>query len=311
MGTWGTGLYSNDQAMDIRDAAQLVFSKFSPEHGTQRIADYYLNNIAADDMDQLAEFWYALADWQWNKGILQPIVKATALDLLSKNAGMEIWIEEGNKKDIRARQSVLQKLKEKLTTPPPAPKKISSGELKPQYKIGQILTTKLDFDVDLSYVTENYKQYIADSFVTKISKGYYIAMICVAHDEHKTEHPLGDSVDVVSSFAFYDYAEKRMPTVDELKTLGFLNMADYDFEKEDFRFYNELQTKYFLYGAAFFYPKKNYLKLAVSQDEVNRFQKIIDTYSVRGHQMSEIGLAISYETKRLAHHLGKRMEEFI
>ena len=115
MGTWGTGLYSNDIALDVRDMCNDVFAFFSVEEGNQIIFREYDEILTSEIIDNdYASFWYALTDYQWNHGILCDSIREKTLELLDAYAGMTEWEEVGNKKDIANRKKVLEKLKEKL-----------------------------------------------------------------------------------------------------------------------------------------------------------------------------------------------------
>jgi hypothetical protein len=79
MGSWGTGLYSNDTASDVRDICNEVYPLVGIEEGTRIIMKEYAEIIDDDTIDNdIASFWYALADWQWKHGILSDSVKNKA-----------------------------------------------------------------------------------------------------------------------------------------------------------------------------------------------------------------------------------------
>ena len=84
MGIWGTGIYSNDTAEDVRDICQEIFPFVSVEEGNriifQEFAELINSNLQDDDY---ASFWYALADWQWKHGILTEEIRIKAIGLLS------------------------------------------------------------------------------------------------------------------------------------------------------------------------------------------------------------------------------------
>ena len=153
MGAWGTGLYSNDTAEDIRDDCRDVFSVKTPEEGLRILEEEYLKEIQEDDYDELADFWYAVSDYQWNKGILTERAKKKALELLERGAGLELWIEEGNKSDIKKRKEVLEKLKEKLNSPQPPKKKIRDSGIHYAIKKGDIIAVRPNekFTIEFDY----------------------------------------------------------------------------------------------------------------------------------------------------------------
>ena len=127
MGAWGTGLYQDDVAMDVRDTYkdQLHRGKTGEEITQELMEDY---EDLLDDMEDGPVFWFALADTQWALGRLEDDVKERALSYLENGGDAWRWETEGAAK-VRAREKVLQKLKEKLNTPQPPKKKVSQYRL--------------------------------------------------------------------------------------------------------------------------------------------------------------------------------------
>ncbi len=90
MGAWGTGIYSNDTAEDLRDTCKDIFAFYDNEEGNRRIFEIFAELIAQKQIDNdYASFWYALADWQWKHGLLTENIKEKAVTLLSDYAGIE------------------------------------------------------------------------------------------------------------------------------------------------------------------------------------------------------------------------------
>lgn len=85
MGTWGFKLYQNDTALDIKDEFEKLFNagKAIQQITDELIEDY--KNIMGDP-DEEPLFWLALADTQWNFGVLLPVVKEKALYWINKDS---------------------------------------------------------------------------------------------------------------------------------------------------------------------------------------------------------------------------------
>lgn len=166
MGAWGTGLYSNDMAEDIKDDCRDVFSVKTPEEGLRILEEEYLKEILEDDYDELADFWYAVADYQWNKGILTERAKNKALELLERGAGLDLWIEEGNKSDIKKRKEVLEKLKEKLNSPQPPKKKIRDSGMHYAIKKGDIIAIRPNEKFTIEFDYEEKEEWINVPYFT-------------------------------------------------------------------------------------------------------------------------------------------------
>ena len=74
MGAWGTALYSNDTASDIRgDYVDLLRRGNSNEEALKKLMEK--NRYCIGDEEEEPLFWYALADTLWNYGRLTPEVK--------------------------------------------------------------------------------------------------------------------------------------------------------------------------------------------------------------------------------------------
>lgn len=78
MGMWGFDLYQNDMTLDIKDEFEKLLST---EKTSQEITDEILAEYRSiiGDIDEEPLFWLALADTQWNWGVLLPPVKEKAL----------------------------------------------------------------------------------------------------------------------------------------------------------------------------------------------------------------------------------------
>lgn len=123
MGAWGTAIFSDDFACDIRDdyVEQLVKGK-NKEEATQLVIDLYYSEVKGTDDEPV--FWFALALTQWNKGRLQNEVKMKAIEYIDNGFDLNRWDSPGNEKNYKKRREVLQKLKDTLLSPMPKEKKI-------------------------------------------------------------------------------------------------------------------------------------------------------------------------------------------
>lgn len=138
MGTWGVNLYQNDTASDIKeDYIDKLKRGKTNEEATNEII-YENKEILECDDNETADFWFALADVQWDLGRLLENVKVKALEYLDREEHLEVWKEQSDK-ILRKRKEVLQKLKHKLQSTMPLEKKISKYKIyKCEWKIGDI-----------------------------------------------------------------------------------------------------------------------------------------------------------------------------
>lgn len=127
MGAWGTSLYANDSASDIRgNYIDKLRRGKTNEEATKELIEAARDLMG--DAEEEPLFWFALADTQWNYGRLLPEVKAKALFYLSQDKELERWEESGQKK-LSAWKKTLETLKENLETSQPPAKKVSKYRL--------------------------------------------------------------------------------------------------------------------------------------------------------------------------------------
>ncbi len=140
MGTWGTAIFSDDLASDIReDFKEIIGEGKSPEEATEILINQYKSEI--DDYDSGSVFWLSLAATQWQNGRLLENVKERALEIINQSIDLRRW--QDNSKDLEKRRKVLQKLKDQLLSPQPLPKKISKRfKDSTTFEIGDIFSYK-------------------------------------------------------------------------------------------------------------------------------------------------------------------------
>ena len=143
MGSWGTALYSNDTASDVRDICNEVYPLVGIEEGNRIIMKEFDEIIRSDVIDNdNASFWFALADWQWKHGVLSDDVRVKATALLSDHAGIDEWEEDGTAADVRKRIKVMDELLTQINSPMPPVKIKKARMLKPRHNIGDIVVLR-------------------------------------------------------------------------------------------------------------------------------------------------------------------------
>src|SRR5262245_3734214 len=110
MGTWGTGLYSDDLAADLRtDSRDCIGEGLSAAAAVDRLMAEYASSI--DDPDEGTVFWLALADVGWRLGHLDERVRQKALKIISDGHDVTRWVSAS---DRRKRERILAKLRDQL-----------------------------------------------------------------------------------------------------------------------------------------------------------------------------------------------------
>lgn len=145
MGTWGPGIYENDIALDVKDSFErLLEAGKTAEEITDRLTEQYRDAI--DDPIDGQAFWFALADVQWEHGVLLPSVKMRAVLRIDSDRVMTECQAGESTED--ARELALHTLKEKLLSPPPSaklPPKLKGYVC--QWKRGDVFAFLLESDL--------------------------------------------------------------------------------------------------------------------------------------------------------------------
>lgn len=136
MGFWGTSLYENDCASDVRDE----YNKFLQDGLTteEAVQEIIRTNACRMGSDEEPLVWYALADTQWNVGELIPAVKERALWWIKRNGGLCFW--EDDVKGENAWKTNLSKLANKLNSSQSSEKKINNSDtfVKNPWNVGDV-----------------------------------------------------------------------------------------------------------------------------------------------------------------------------
>lgn len=112
MGAWGTGIFEDDVAADVRgEWEDAVGSGSSVSDATAVLID----GLGADfipDEDDGPVFWIALAALQLEAAEVTPDVAARAVEAIPAN--LSRWREEATAEDFTARERVLSELEQRL-----------------------------------------------------------------------------------------------------------------------------------------------------------------------------------------------------
>ena len=126
MGAWGTAIFSDDEACDVRTEYNVMAAYIDDDDELilQKMKEYFHVENTVNDMD--AVFWYSLAVLQTKYGRLCEKVKNNALECIDKRYTMDGWFD---KKDNLKREKVLLNLKDKLIGEQLPRRKVSKPKL--------------------------------------------------------------------------------------------------------------------------------------------------------------------------------------
>lgn len=142
MGAWGTGIFQDDTACDIRDEYRdHIGNGLGGPEATARILESYASSLA--DPEQAGVVWLALAATQWKCGRLQPETQEKALAVIHSGSDLARW-KAGSNAEYLKRRAALEKLRVQLTSPQPEPKKIRRRALSEcDWQVGELISYRL------------------------------------------------------------------------------------------------------------------------------------------------------------------------
>jgi hypothetical protein len=142
MGAWGTGIFQNDTASDLRDEYRdHIGNGLSGPEATSRILESYASSLA--DPGEADVVWLALAATQWRCGRLEPQALEKALAIIDSGSDLARWKAASNA-DYLKRRAALEKLRIQLTSPQPAAKKIRRRVLAEcDWQVGELTSYRL------------------------------------------------------------------------------------------------------------------------------------------------------------------------
>jgi len=122
MGVWGTAIFSDDNAADLRDDYRtLIGDGLSGPEATDRLLKTWMPS-SEKDPDMATVFWLALAVTQWKCGRLEDRVKQEAIRVIEDGSALRLW--RGGPLE-RKRAAVLEAAEKQLESPQPSPRKIA------------------------------------------------------------------------------------------------------------------------------------------------------------------------------------------
>ena len=146
MGMWGFELYQNDTSLDVKNEFEELYNNGNTVQDiTDKLTEDYKSIMG--DIDEEPLFWLALADTQWNLGVLMPWVKEKALFWVEKDSGM--FYSRSIDLSVKAkRRKILDELQAKLLSPqPPVKKPVKKRIYKCQWKLGDVFAYQLEGDL--------------------------------------------------------------------------------------------------------------------------------------------------------------------
>lgn len=121
MGVWGTSIFSDDNACDVRDDyRRMIGDSLTGPRATDQLLERW--SALERDPDLAATFWLALAITQWKCGRLEDRVRENALRFVDDGSALRPWRGSGLE---GKRQKVLDAARRQLLSPQPPMRKIA------------------------------------------------------------------------------------------------------------------------------------------------------------------------------------------
>jgi hypothetical protein len=141
MGAWGTAVFSDDTACDVRNGyVDLLGDGLTGSEATKKLLREWSESLK--DPDEAPVFWLALAATQWKYGRLEPQVLQQALNAIDGGSDLSRW--DVGSKEYKKRRAVLDKLRAQLTSsqPPekPVPNRFRESN---EWKVGELIAFRL------------------------------------------------------------------------------------------------------------------------------------------------------------------------
>lgn len=143
MGAWGTAIFSDDTAADVRDAfTDFAAEGMSASEATERLVQESAEIL--EDEDDAVVFWLALAATQWKLGRLLDKVRDRAVAIIDHGDDLRRW-EDNARSEFNQRKKHLAKLRDQLLSPQPKPKKLKAfSKSSTDFRVGDVAAYRLD-----------------------------------------------------------------------------------------------------------------------------------------------------------------------
>lgn len=156
MGTWGTGISSNDVYEDI---SYEFFDLYNRGMDVSDITEHLIkeNQELINSHEDQNNFWFTIAKSQWECKVLEPEIFNRVIIIVETGKDIELWKElDASQSDLSKRQNVLENFLQKLSVEKKTPKKRKVKKLiDAVFEKGDCLIFKLnDFNYGGAFVLE-------------------------------------------------------------------------------------------------------------------------------------------------------------
>lgn len=206
MGTFGTGLFSNDVAPEAKEIyIDCLKVGKTDEEAYAKVMEEFKDHL--EDEDDRVDFWLGFASFLFDYGRLDDSTRETALSLIGVETDLSRW----DKNDLKKRMKVLEDLKIKLNSAMPERKKVSlAKKVTPKVNPNEIYYLRLD--------DEKYKD--------KPYYNLYILILIDSWEVYDLRYNLGDEYPL----AYFKICRELPSELKDIDELPFFSMNFSAFE---------------------------------------------------------------------------------
>ena len=114
MGTWGTGIFEDDLASDVRaEFEDIVVAGHAPEQAADGLLQKYSDEVA--DPDDGPVIYLAMVVLLLDSDVKSHPVYQRADEILRTGAGLERWQEDASVADLAERSAVYETIHQRLS----------------------------------------------------------------------------------------------------------------------------------------------------------------------------------------------------
>jgi len=138
VGTWGYGLFQDDQATDMRADWKRLYAAFQePGRATEELVATWRDSL--EDADVGPELWIVVAILNHQYGSRDTSLRDKALGIMESGEGLTLWEDQGPR-EVAARRREYARVRARLLSPPPPLKKVKHVPLEePPFKPGDLV----------------------------------------------------------------------------------------------------------------------------------------------------------------------------
>jgi hypothetical protein len=196
MGAWGTGIFANDTAADVRARfREKLDDGMSPTAARRALLQGFKPALA--DSDDGPVIWLALAATQLECHCLEELVRTKALAIIDAGGDLERWRASGKPSLVRGRQAALARLRTKLAQPRPKAK--TPARPRPRAKGKRFVESKANFP-------------LGEVFAYRLGSGDYVLL-------HLVDYSGNSKFGFQPIFALLDWRGADLPAADEVRAI--------------------------------------------------------------------------------------------